>query len=174
MELHYLLGDATEPVVRPAIITHCCNSINLWGSGFVLALSAKFPEPEKEYHNWFATGNPRLGDAQFVQVKPDLMVANIIGQEGTRWQGKFPPIRYEAIAKGLEKVYQKANAEGHVVALPRIGAVLAGGDWFTIDKIIRGTMTVDTYVYTLPSEASKWSETYENAEPDIDLNTIFN
>lgn len=179
MDLHYLIGDATEPTVKPAIVPHCCNSTNGWGRGFVMALSAKFPEPEKEYHNWFATGKPQLGDVQFVQVKPDLIVANLIGQEGTRWQGKVPPIRYDAITKGLEKVYQKALKENFTVHMPRIGAVLAGGDWDTLEKIIKGTMTVETYIYTLENQKDRWPTKYENDSvlktntPDVDLNTVF-
>jgi O-acetyl-ADP-ribose deacetylase (regulator of RNase III) len=178
MPLHYLIGDATEPILKPAIVAHCCNSSNGWGRGFVLALSAKYPEPEREYHNWFATGKPQLGDVQFVQVKPDIIVANIIGQAGTHWVGKIPPIRYDAITKGLEKVYQKAKQGGSTLHLPRIGAVLAGGDWPTIEKIILGTMSVETYVYTLASQKDRWPTTYENDSPSttgapIDLNTVF-
>ena len=164
-ELHHLIGDATEPVKRPAIISHCNNSEGRWGRGFVMALSAKFPEPEREYRNWFRTGKPQLGDVQFVQVKPDIFVANLIGQEGTRWQGKIPPIRYEAIRQGLEKVFLKAQQEGFTVHLPRIGAVLAGGDWLMIEKIIIDTMTVDTYVYTLESQRNRWPTNYEIMPP---------
>jgi len=182
MALHYLIGDATEPVLKPAIIAHCCNDSNGWGRGFVLALSAKYSEPEKEYHNWFATGKPQLGDVQFVQVKPDLIVANIIGQKGTHCRGPIPPIRYDAITKGLEQVYQKAKQEGYTVHMPRIGAVLGGGDWPTIDKIIRGTMSVESYVYTIEAQKDRWPTQYENnntpAVPetpavDIDLDSVF-
>jgi O-acetyl-ADP-ribose deacetylase (regulator of RNase III) len=181
-QLHYLIGDATAPTCSPAIIAHCCNSSNGWGRGFVLALSAKFPEPEREYHNWFTTGKPQLGDVQFVTVKPNLIVANIIGQEGTRWQGNVPPIRYPAITQGLAKVFEKAKQENYSVVMPRIGAVLAGGDWPTIEKIIQSTMTVETYVYTIEAQKDRWPTVYENdtqdvhavpGGPDIDLNTVF-
>jgi hypothetical protein len=58
---------------------------------------------------------------------------------------------------------------------------LAGGDWVTIEKIIMGTMTVETYIYTLPHEKSEWSGTvYENDSTpdvtpttDIDLSSVF-
>jgi O-acetyl-ADP-ribose deacetylase (regulator of RNase III) len=177
-QLHYLIGDATDPVHKPAIIAHCCNSTNKWGRGFVLALSAKFPEPEKEYHDWFATSKPQLGDVQFVTVKPDIIVANIIGQEGTHWRGKVPPIRYPAISQGLEKVFEKAKQENLIVVMPRIGAVLAGKDWPTIEKIILSTMTVETYVYTIEAQKDRWPTKYENSAPtdpvdDVDLNTVF-
>ena len=47
--LHYLIGDATDPVQKPALICHCCNAQGKWGKGFVKALSARSPEPEKVY-----------------------------------------------------------------------------------------------------------------------------
>lgn len=179
MNLHYLIGDATEPALKPALICHVCNSSNLWGAGFVVALSAKYPESKQEYHNWFATMTPQLGDVQFVQVKPDIIVANIIGQQGTRWINGIPPIRCDALSKGLDKAYQRAKQDNLTMHAPRLGASRAGGDWLTIEKIIKDTMTVDTYIYTLPSEKKKWpGVTYENDAQDptdnIDLNTVFN
>lgn len=181
MALHYLLGDATDPIQKPALICHVCNSTNGWGRGFVLALSAKFPEPEKEYHAWFATGKPQLGDVQFVQVKPNIIVANIIGQEGTHWKSGVPPIRYAALTKGLTAVFHKAKQENLTVHAPRLGGRLAGGDWDTIEKILLGTMTVETYIYTLPKEKNEWPGTvYENdvapdvtPTTDIDLSSVF-
>lgn len=38
MNLHYLIGDATNPVIKPALICHVCNSVNKWGAGFVVSL----------------------------------------------------------------------------------------------------------------------------------------
>lgn len=181
-ELHYIIGDATTPIKTPAVVPHCCNSIGDWGRGFVLALSAKYPEPEKAYREWFKNGDykdlgkPELGKCQIVQVdnkkNPDdvIFVANIIGQHGTQWEGKTPPIRYESIEKGLKTAYQFATEmsvmleNGMTVHMPRLGSVLAGGDWGTIENIIKKVMTVDTYVYTLPNQAWKWKDAYENPE----------
>jgi hypothetical protein len=51
MALHYLIGDATEPVLKPAVICHVVNDCGIWKSGFVIALSKKNATPEKCYHN---------------------------------------------------------------------------------------------------------------------------
>jgi hypothetical protein len=167
-KLHYLIGDATEPIIKPAIIFHCCNSIGGWGRGFVLALSAKFPEAEKQYREWFRTGKllgfssqPQLGETQFVQVTPDICVANMIGQKGIRWEGKIPPIRYDAIKECLKTVYMKAAKENLTVHGPRIGAVLAGGEWNTIEGIIKEVMTVETYIYTIEKQKDRWPTVYD-------------
>jgi O-acetyl-ADP-ribose deacetylase (regulator of RNase III) len=161
-KLHYLIGDATEPVIKPAMIIHCCNDEGGWGRGFVLALRSKFPESEKAYRNWFATKDPRLGEVQFVQITPDICIANMIGQQGTRWQGKIPPIRYDALSVCIEKVYDKASKDKVSVHMPRIGCVLAGGSWDVIGPLIEKRMTVESYVYTLESQKNRWQDKYEN------------
>lgn len=153
--LHYIIGDATEPVIRPAMIAHVNNTINGWGRGFVVSLSRKYPEPEKAYHEWFKTGSPQLGDVQFIQVKPDICVANMIAQYGIRWEGKTPPIRYDALEKCLTKVYKKCADENLTLTSPRIGAVLSGGRWQTIENIIKKVMTVDTYICTLEDQKDR-------------------
>ena len=48
----YTIGNATQPEGRPAIIVHVCNDVGAWGRGFVLALSRRWPEPERRYRHW--------------------------------------------------------------------------------------------------------------------------
>lgn len=86
--VRYLQGDATRPVGQgPRVIVHVCNDSGGWGKGFVLALSKRWGGPERSYRAWHAGEGQtpfELGGAQFVQVEPDLWVANVIGQRGTR------------------------------------------------------------------------------------------
>lgn len=166
--LHYVIGDATDPIQRPALITHCCNSENRWGRGFVMALSARNTRPETAYHGWYKASKAlvpgvvpfELGQVQFVPFGDQVFVANLIGQEGTKWVGKTPPIRYEAIRKGLTTAYAWCIERGFSMVMPRIGAVLGGGDWNTIERIIKDTMTVDTWVYTLENQKDRWPTEY--------------
>ena len=163
--LKYLIGDATDPIHKPTILVHCCNDGEdgkpAWGRGFVVALSKRYSKPEKAYRDGFKTGHPKLGNVQYVEAAEGILVANIIGQHGIAWQGKTPPIRYDAIEKGLIHVYDQALSEGFSVSMPRIGAALAGGDWGKIEAIIKRVMTVDSYVYTLDFEKDKWETVYE-------------
>jgi O-acetyl-ADP-ribose deacetylase (regulator of RNase III) len=47
-EIKYIKGDATNPVSEgEKIICHICNDIGRWGKGFVLAISRRWKEPEK-------------------------------------------------------------------------------------------------------------------------------
>lgn len=159
--LYHVIGDATEPIKRPALITHVNNDKGGWGRGFVLAVSKKFPEAEKAYREWFQYGFPSLGDTQLIQVSPDIWVGNMIAQHDTVWQGSTPPIRYDALERCLRTAYLKANHDNLTIAMPRIGADLAGGDWSTIEGIIRSVMVVDTYVYTLEKQKDRWPTKYD-------------
>ena len=53
MSLNFIIGDATQPVGEGTkIIVHVCNDIGGWGRGFVVALSKRWPEPERRYRAW--------------------------------------------------------------------------------------------------------------------------
>ena len=94
-----------------------------------------------------------LGRVQFVQVEPDLCIANIIGQEGLKAKDDVPPVRYDAIRQGLARVADFANKHGASVHMPRIGCGLGGGRWAEVEKRITPTLTareIDTFVYDFP------------------------
>lgn len=141
--INYIEGDATRPVGKgPKFIIHCCNNIGVWGAGFVMALSRRWPGIERAYCDW---GGPyKLGQVQLVKVEEDLYVLNMIGQSGVRTKSGAPPIRYEAIRECLKQVAGWAESEdfpcfGETCSIhaPRFGAGLAGGEWDRIEKIIQ-------------------------------------
>jgi len=165
--LHYLIGDATEPVdtQKPALICHVCNDKGRWGSGFVIAISKKDKRPEEMYLQWHKEGDKDLplGSTQICSFTDGNYIANMIGQHDTRTINGVPPIRYEALERALKSVYHHAHENGMTVHMPRIGAVRSGGDWTKIEGIIKGTMgEIETYVYTLPHETDQWHQQYEN------------
>jgi O-acetyl-ADP-ribose deacetylase (regulator of RNase III) len=152
--IHYLTGDATEPVGEgPKIIPHICNNIGGWGRGFVLALSAKWPQPEASYRRWSKDPDQfYLGEVQYVPVAHNLMVANMIAQENVIWQRGVPPIRYGALASCLGKVAKVAKHSGCTLHMPRIGCGLAGGKWDVVETLIQEIIIreeIDVYVYDL-------------------------
>ena len=158
MSIQYVTGDATQPEATGAkIIVHVCNDIGGWGRGFVLALSAKWTQPEAEYRDWFHRGTDppfELGQVQMVEVEPQLWVANMIGQRDVRTQDGVPPVRYEAIRQGLQHVADFALSANASVHMPRIGCGLAGGTWSEVEQAIEETLcqqAVSVTVYDLPS-----------------------
>lgn len=147
--VRYIKGDATNPIGDgKKIIIHCCNSIGGWGSGFVLAISRKWEEPERQYRLWskgFCSDIPfehfsnppfKLGEVQFVKAEKDIVVANMIGQEGVGFVNGIPPVRYDALDSCLKKVSEVALKYKASVHSPRFGAGLAGGDWDKIEGLI--------------------------------------
>jgi O-acetyl-ADP-ribose deacetylase (regulator of RNase III) len=130
-----------------------------WGRGFVLALSRRWPEPERRYRAWYRGEEElpfALGEVQFVCVEENLWVANLIGQHGLNRRADVPPVRYEAIRAGLGRVADFAHKENASVHMPRIGCGLAGGEWHVVERIIQEELTasgVAVTVYELPEEA---------------------
>ncbi|MET9490003.1 macro domain-containing protein [Nocardia sp. NPDC006630] len=143
-EVRYTIGDATTPrATGPAIIGHICNDIGRWGKGFVLALSARWPEPARAYRDWYrqrGTGDFALGAVQLVQISPNLHVANMIGQHDIKAGPDGPPIRYDAVDRCLGTLAESALFLNASVHLPRIGCGLAGGTWDRIEPLLRNRL----------------------------------
>lgn len=154
-EIIYLKGDATSPQASGIkIIAHICNDIGGWGKGFVLAISKRWPEPEKAYREWHrnrAKNDFALGNIQVVQVESYIYVANMIGQRGTKTgRSTGVPVRYEAIESCLEKLTEEVKSLNASIHMPRIGCGLAGGKWELIEPLIEKTLLendIDVYVY---------------------------
>lgn len=145
-EIQYVRGDATCPQAKGAkIIAHVCNDRGGWGKGFVVALSRRWPEPEKAYRRWHRerAGNDfGLGATRIVQVGAGLWVANMIGQHGTRaGRSSGPPIRYEAVDECLRRLAEHATVLRASVHMPRIGCGLAGGRWERIEPLVTARLT---------------------------------
>ncbi|MCL2424071.1 MAG: macro domain-containing protein [Micrococcales bacterium] len=155
-EVHYLRGDATNPMAEGnKIIAHVCDDVGKWGKGFVLALFRHWPQPERAYSDWYRSKDGfALGEIQLVEVRDHLWVANMIGQHGIKRGSNGPPIRYPAVESCLEKVAAEALRLEASVHMPRIGCGLAGGTWDKIEPIILQTLAeqdVEVYVYDLGS-----------------------
>ena len=138
-EITYTKGDATTPLsAGNKIIVHICNDIGGWGKGFVMAISKRWKAPELEFREWYKSQeNFALGQVQFVKVEETLWVANLIGQHKiNKDEHGMPPIRYEAVAEGLEKIRLFAQENKASVHMPRIGCGLAGGTWDKMEPLI--------------------------------------
>jgi O-acetyl-ADP-ribose deacetylase (regulator of RNase III) len=138
-------GDATSPQAKgPKLIAHICNDLGGWGKGFVLAVSRRWPEPEADYRRWHRerAGNDfGLGAVRVVQVRPDTWVANMIGQHGMKRGSAGPPIRYQAVARCLATLADRAEELGATVHMPRIGCGLAGGTWARIGPLVEAALS---------------------------------
>lgn len=173
--IRYFTGSALEPVTKgdKKFIVHVCNDIGGWGSGFVVAISNKWKQPEQAYRYWHRENKNanndkfyktfHLGMIQPVQVEEDTTVINMIAQRSVVTRGEEKPIRYDALKKCLEKIaiylFNFRHNEGLQVSvhMPRIGCGLAGGKWEEVEKIIEKTLIskdIPVYVYTLKDDKS--------------------
>lgn len=157
--IKYVKGDATNPLKGEEdarFLLHVCNNVGKWGAGFVKAISKEWPQPEQHYRNWFNRDRTlRLGQIQTVYVEDNLYVVNLIGQEGIRSDfDKTPPIRYDALCRGMTTLAEEAYKFGNTFTIhaPRLGNGLAGGDWRIIEAIINVTLIdkgIDVTIYDL-------------------------
>jgi O-acetyl-ADP-ribose deacetylase (regulator of RNase III) len=138
--INYVSGDATQPVgVGTKLIVHICNDQGAWGKGFVLAITKRFGKTaESKYKEWYRSGDSgfSLGSVQFAKVAEDVIVGNMIAQQGIYPKDGVAPIRYEALTRCLKKVFVYSEKFGLPIHMPRIGAGLAGGSWPKIAAII--------------------------------------
>ena len=165
--INYVTGDATQPQGpgNLKILTHVCNDIGRWGSGFVVALSERWMLPEHDYHYWYRDSTQRkmltpfeVGNVQPVRVEDDTVVMNMIAQNGVRSRRNPQPINYDALEECLSKVYQYCVQElprNPTVHMPRIGCGLAGGKWEEVEPLITATLveahfSIPVTVYDLP------------------------
>ena len=148
--INYVKGDATSPQGEGLkIIPHVCNDIGGWGSGFVVALSRKWSEPERHYR---AKNEYVLGDVDFIKVEDDIIVANMIAQHNVITNlkaGDKPPIRYYALTEAMYKVNEFAKQSNASIHAPMFGSGLAGGDWNKIEDILRRVTSVPVTIYKL-------------------------
>ena len=147
----YLNGNAVYPkTLGNKVIVHICNDEGRWGGGFVLAISKRWNEPEKQYKEWVRSGKGKLGEIQFVPVKKDIVVVNMIAQESFVSFVNPVAVRYEALKKCLQQVSDSIKGNEVSVHMPRIGCGIAGGKWENIEPIIIETLCsndIQVYVY---------------------------
>ncbi len=150
MGIHYATGDATAPVGDGSkIVAHVCNDVGVWGAGFVLAISKRWPGPEVAYLKYGLS--LKLGQVSFIKVEAGVWVANMIAQRGLRTLAGVPPIRYDALRECLEKLALEALKLQATIHMPRIGCGLAGGKWGRVEPLIREVvLNNEVFVYDLP------------------------
>lgn len=159
MEIKYIKGDATEPIIigdKYSVICHCCNALGAWGKGFVVPLGQKYPIAREKYLKFIKMTKEenRLGSVSFAKATDNIIVANIIGQYNIYPKEGKIPLDYEALEKGFRSVIEmfQTNNIPLTVHMPKIGCGLAGGDWNRVEEIIKNTFissNIEVYVYLL-------------------------
>lgn len=157
-------GDCIEVAhntTGSVVIPHVTNNLGAWGSGFVLALSKKWPiylkerSPEFEYRR---EGKAKsLGFCQFVKTSStskdgsSIYVANMCAQLGISSKSTPPdsfsglyndrPLRYSFLMECMREVkrsfYDTYNNKALAkIVCPKFGSDRAGGNWDFITELI--------------------------------------
>lgn len=121
--------------VEQGIIAHGCNAQGVMGGGIAKDIRAKYPEAFEEYFTAYRSKGLTLGEIIFVEVKPQLYIANCITQQnyGTD-DRRF--VSYQAIKTCFSKLASISSQMDLAVHYPLIGAGLAHGEWSIIKGII--------------------------------------
>jgi O-acetyl-ADP-ribose deacetylase (regulator of RNase III) len=157
-----IVGNLLDTDAR--YIAHGCNAQGVMGAGVALALRRKWPQVYGEYraqydrlllaqrmHMDLPIGDPPiglpLGEVYEVQCGHQV-VLNCITQEFVGGDKRY--VSYDAVDECFRHIARLVPRDG-VVAIPRIGAGLAGGDWDVIETIInKATPDTMVWLYDLP------------------------
>lgn len=150
MKIEYRTGDLLRAPERHLL--HCCNSLGKMGKGVALAIKEAYPAAYQGYMRAFENEGLSLGTTIWIDCGRHVVV-HLIGQSEIRRPG-MPPrvfVDYEALRSGVREVDDTASAVGiEAVAMPLIGAGLAGGSWQRIASILEEeSRNFRPVVYTL-------------------------
>ncbi len=142
--IKYKKGDLLEATEN--IIAHGCNCSGGFGSGVAGQIAKKWPLIKDYFHR---VKNPELGSIQIVEAYNKYTFINCFTQQ------KFLPrgichANYNAIKDTMFSVKEYAKEKNQSIAIPKIGAGLAGGDWNIIEGILNEVFNdYDVTVYEL-------------------------
>jgi O-acetyl-ADP-ribose deacetylase (regulator of RNase III) len=136
--IKYIKGDLVRDAEDFDVIAHCCNCFCTMGAGIAPQIKAKFPEAYEADCKTAKGDINKLGTISYTEnTKP--IVVNLYGQYDYtgRRSGKMD-LDYDALRKSL--VLMQEKYKGKMMAMPKIGSGLAGGDWKKIEGIIEDVM----------------------------------
>lgn len=138
-------------------IAHGVNCQGRMGSGVAKVLYEKYPQIKEQYLEYYDSGihlalngtEDFLGSVQPVKVNDGKIIYNLFTQDNYGYDGKLY-VDYNSI-ESCFKLLVEMCPEVNAIAIPKIGAGLAGGNWEIIKKIINETTgnKLDVYVYKL-------------------------
>lgn len=159
--MRYVEGDILA--APETHIAHGINSRGVMGAGVALALKRKWPviftDVREEVDKWdparLDLGSVVVSYVEDDEVEGYRRVHSVVTQEGYGVDRR--QVNYAALARGMIEVamstrYLHTN-HSRVVAIPRIGAGLGGGDWAIVEPIlvdVEAMSGAEFVVYDLP------------------------
>lgn len=117
------------------IIAHGVNCRGVMGSGVARLIKEQYPKAYYAYMDKADWEGWRTGEMQVVLAPNGKWIANCATQDAYLPRGVCHA-DYDGIRDAMETLKSFAKAKGLSIAMPKIGAGLAGGDWNKIQAIL--------------------------------------
>lgn len=135
---------------------HGCNAQGAFGSGCAGHITKLYPEARQVYIDHHKEHGLKLGEVIYARTYDECIICHCITQEFYGYNGKRY-VDYDAVRMAMKELNEAigyvlalTTSPQNEIALPKIGAGLAGGDWDTIAQIIEEELTdAQPVVYTL-------------------------
>lgn len=147
--IKYVTGNLISDAQNYDVIGHGCNCFCQMNSGIAPLIKANFPEAYEVDQKTKIGDKEKLGTFTHTQNTTPVVV-NLYSQYDFRGRriGRMD-LDYQALRSALKLMQNKFT--GKRIALPKIGAGLAGGDWTIIERIIEEVFyNEDVTVVVLP------------------------
>ena len=135
--IKYIKGDLF--LGKEDIIVHGCNCFCTFGAGIAYQLKKLYPEAFQIDQQTIKGDRLKLGTytqwngKHYLYPERNIIIINAYTQYYYANEG-LKPFDYQAFLIILDKL--KENFKDKTIAMPKIGAGLAGGDWKIIEKMI--------------------------------------
>lgn len=145
--INYIQGDLFDTDAE--IIAHGCNCRGGFGSGVAKIIATKYPKARFYYLDKFDEDGWKLGDIQPVMQWNGKYIVNCATQDAYLPRNECHA-DYDAIRLAMSRLKEFAMSKNMKIAIPKIGAGLAGGDWNIIESILNDVFSdYDVTVYYL-------------------------
>lgn len=134
----HIIGDLVRDSADYQVIGHGCNCFCTMGAGIAPQIKAKFPEAYEVDCATIKGDKNKLGTITYTVIQDTPIIVNLYSQYGYARQHGEVALDYKALRSSLKLMKEKFS--GKTMALPWIGAGLAGGDWNVILRIIEEEM----------------------------------
>lgn len=140
MRIRYVTGDLFAAPER--VLVHGCNAFAMMEAGIAAAIKRLYPEAYRVHRAAFEAlddsrqGLP-LGSTTWARCADGRTIVNAVTQRDYAGSASGLYVDYEAVRTAMRAIDGRARRESfEAVAMPLIGAGLAGGSWTRIAAIV--------------------------------------
>ena len=132
--IKYIDGDLVRDAEQYDVILHGCNCFCVFGAGIALQIKNKFPEAYVVDCKTKSGDKSKLGPITFTTNTTPIIVNCYTQYDMGAYRTGGRDFDYDAAKRALEEV--KKQFTGKKIGMPKIGAMLGGGDWSITQQII--------------------------------------